>query len=77
MLTATSKHTEGKDLKEEVDIDIDAFDRWFQQQGKNDPLSFPEKAIISTFCWWLLKIHPRTVDTTIPAPPTSGLEKEA
>lgn len=44
--------SDSKELEKEVDAAITAFDVWFQQKGKNDPLTGPERAIIKTFLWF-------------------------
>ena len=40
-------------VEQQVDLDIDAFDQWFQALG-NDPLSRPERAIVKTYCAYKL-----------------------
>lgn len=41
-----------KALETAVDSDIAEFNEWFQAEGKNDPLTPAEKAIIKTYLWW-------------------------
>lgn len=44
------------DLEQEVDGLISGFDTWFQSLGGgNDPLNRPERAVVKTFFWYLLK----------------------
>ena len=44
-------------LEENVDVLISQFDDWFQQTP-NEPLTPAEKAIVKTFCWFLLEEAP-------------------
>lgn len=78
MLRATADSTTGGDLKKEVEEAIQEFDTWFQGL-KNEPLSMPERAIIDTFAYWLVKIRAKKGDTappseapTEPPPPTAA-----
>ena len=57
MLRATADSEGGQDLKKEVVEAIDEFDQWFQKEAKNERLSLPERAIIDTFCWFLIKVR--------------------
>jgi hypothetical protein len=58
MITVQADHVqESKELEKEVDGDIDAFNEWFQQEGKNDPMTPGERAIIKTYLWF--KTHPK------------------
>ena len=58
MITVQADHVqEGKELEKEVDGDIAAFNEWFQGEGKNDPMTPAEVAIIKTYLWW--KTHPK------------------
>lgn len=57
MLRATADSTSGDDLKKEVVEAIDEFNEWFQKVCKNEPLSMPEKAIVDTFCYFMVKVR--------------------
>lgn len=55
MITVQAENVEAGKLEEVVDADIRKFEEWFCREGKNDPLSGPERAIIKTYLW--LKLH--------------------
>lgn len=65
MLQATADGKTGEELKREVEDAIQEFDAWFQGLP-NEPLSMPEKAIIDTFCYWLVKIRAKKEGDTVP-----------
>jgi hypothetical protein len=48
--------------EQRVDVLLDEFDKWFQQRG-NDPVVRSERAIMKTFCWFLMNVRERS---TIP-----------
>ena len=60
----------GKDLKADADEAIADFDKYFQSLP-NDPLSGPEKAILSTFIWFMVRVQGRAE----PAPVSSGTDQ--
>jgi hypothetical protein len=45
--------------EETVDKVIGEFDAWFQAKG-NDPIVRSERAIVKTFCWYLMHERTRT-----------------
>lgn len=49
---------EPKALEAAVDVDLAAFDQYFQKVLLNDPLSPSEKAVLKTYLWW--KTHPES-----------------
>jgi|HubBroStandDraft_2_1064218.scaffolds.fasta_scaffold1373389_2 hypothetical protein len=57
MFRATADSTEGQDLKKEVVETIDEFAQWFQGELKNEELSMPERAILDTYSYWLVKVR--------------------
>jgi hypothetical protein len=57
MLRATADSVEGLDLKKEVVEAIDEFNQWFQGEMKNEALSMPERAILDTFAYWLIRVR--------------------
>ena len=44
-------------IEEEVDDLILAYDQWFQDELNNAPMTGVERAIIKTFCWYLIHVH--------------------
>jgi|HubBroStandDraft_1064217.scaffolds.fasta_scaffold265773_3 hypothetical protein len=54
VVVAQEDPSDSKELERIVDVDIAAFDTYFQGLG-NDPLSRPERAIIKTFLHWKVK----------------------
>lgn len=59
-----------KELEKEVDADIVNFDAWFQQAGKNDPLTGAEKAILKTWLWWKTHEGAKEKEPEGSSPPT-------
>jgi len=66
MLHVTSENAEGEKFKAEADEAIANFDRYFQSLP-NEPLSGPEKAILSTFIWYMIKVR-GSADAVSPGP---------
>ncbi len=52
-------------VEEEVDELILAFDPWFQGELKNAPMSGSERAIIKTFCWYLINVCKGTMPRSL------------
>jgi hypothetical protein len=42
----------GEELESVVDEDIKRFDKFFQEELKNEPMRKDEKAILKTYLWW-------------------------
>lgn len=55
MVKVTTEKEGGTEQQAEVHEAIARFEQWFVSR-KNDPLSGPEKAIISTFCWYMTHV---------------------
>jgi hypothetical protein len=51
---------EARELEAAVDADIAAFDVYFQEVMKNDPLIPSERAMLKTYLWF--KTHPEKHD---------------
>lgn len=50
---------QGATLERAVDADIDAFEKYFCGELKNDSLSKPEKAILKTYLFFKAVVEPR------------------
>lgn len=73
MLRATADSAGGEDLKKEVVEAIDEFNEWFQKVCKNEPLSMPERAIVDTYSYWLVKVRGKEGGEPSPPPaPPAG-----
>ena len=61
MILVTADIPADSTLEQEVDADIEAFDRWFcsNVDQSSSQLSRPERAIIKSFLWY--KSHPAEV----------------
>lgn len=68
MLRATADSEGGEALKKEVVEAIDEFAEWFSTELKNETLSQPERAIIDTFCYWMVKVRGKKEGAQATAP---------
>jgi hypothetical protein len=69
MLRATADSTNGQELKKEVEEAIAEFGEWFEKDLKNERLSNPERAILDTFCYWMVAVRGKKEgDPKVPSP---------
>ncbi len=71
MLKAIADHEGGAELKKEVEEAIEEFNGWFQNKLQNERLSMPERAIIDTFCFWLVTVRAKEKGLASLSPPST------